>query len=295
MTIDRRRFLVLGTAAAAAVSPALAAPSPDRARSASMPRISACAPAAPTTRAARSSAPSMKPRATARRSRSRPAAIASATCGSAAMRQLIGVRGATKLLLSDSASLIAAAGADHVTLTGLVLDGQRRRLPDRRGLCSSRTPAASGSPTARSSTPAAPPSSAPRSTARSPTRIVTDSADVAIHSLRRARAPDRAQHHHRRRQQRHPGLARQGRRRRHHRHRQPHRGDRQPLRRLRPVRQRHQRLPRRQRDRARQPHPELRVHGGARQCRLQHPDRRQQHQRRARGRASMPSSASRAR
>ncbi len=61
--------------------------------------------------------------------------------------------------------------------------------------------------------------------------------------------------------------------------------DRQPLRRLRPVRQRHQRVPRRQRDRARQPHPQLRVLGGARQRRLQHPDRRQQHQRRARGRA----------
>ncbi len=44
------------------------------------------------------------------------------------------MRGATKLILSDSASLISAAGAEHVTLSGLVLDGQRRRLPDRRGL-----------------------------------------------------------------------------------------------------------------------------------------------------------------
>ena len=47
----------------------------------------------------------------------------------------------------------------------------------------------------------------------------------------------------------------------------------------------HQRLPRRQRDRARQPDQGLRLHGGARQRRLQHPDRRQQHHRRARGRA----------
>ena len=48
--------------------------------------------------------------------------------------QIVGVRGATKLILSDSASLISAAGAEHVTLSGLVLDGQQRRLPDRRGL-----------------------------------------------------------------------------------------------------------------------------------------------------------------
>ena len=66
---------------------------------------------------------------------------------------------------------------------------------------------------------------------------------------------------------------------------QPHREHRQPLRRLRPVRQRHQRVPRRQRDRAGQSHPALRLFRRARQCRLQHPDRGQQHQRRRRSRA----------
>ena len=48
--------------------------------------------------------------------------------------QLAGVRGATKLVLADSASLFASANAEHVSLTGLVLDGGKRRLPDRRGL-----------------------------------------------------------------------------------------------------------------------------------------------------------------
>src|SRR5215470_15524674 len=47
---------------------------------------------------------------------------------------LIGVRGATKLLSADGPSLLIAAGADHVTLSGLVLDGGRRPLPERRGL-----------------------------------------------------------------------------------------------------------------------------------------------------------------
>jgi uncharacterized secreted repeat protein (TIGR03808 family) len=47
---------------------------------------------------------------------------------------LIGVRGATRLVLADGSSLLTAAGADHLTLWGLVLDGGRRPLPERRGL-----------------------------------------------------------------------------------------------------------------------------------------------------------------
>jgi uncharacterized secreted repeat protein (TIGR03808 family) len=47
---------------------------------------------------------------------------------------LTGVRGATRLVFTDGASLISADGADHVTLSNLVFDGLRRRLPDRRGL-----------------------------------------------------------------------------------------------------------------------------------------------------------------
>jgi uncharacterized secreted repeat protein (TIGR03808 family) len=48
--------------------------------------------------------------------------------------QLLGVRGATQIILSEGPSLMAAAGADHVTLSGLVLDGGKRPLGDGRGL-----------------------------------------------------------------------------------------------------------------------------------------------------------------
>jgi uncharacterized secreted repeat protein (TIGR03808 family) len=48
--------------------------------------------------------------------------------------QLIGVRGATRLVYTEGPSLLAAAGADRVTLSGLLLDGGRRSLPERRGL-----------------------------------------------------------------------------------------------------------------------------------------------------------------
>jgi uncharacterized secreted repeat protein (TIGR03808 family) len=48
--------------------------------------------------------------------------------------QLIGARGATKLVFTDGPSLVLADGADHVTLSNLVFDGLRRRLPERRGL-----------------------------------------------------------------------------------------------------------------------------------------------------------------
>jgi uncharacterized secreted repeat protein (TIGR03808 family) len=47
---------------------------------------------------------------------------------------IVGARGATKLVLTEGPSLISAAGADHVTLSGLVLDGGRRPLPEGRGL-----------------------------------------------------------------------------------------------------------------------------------------------------------------
>ncbi len=48
--------------------------------------------------------------------------------------QIIGVRGATQLMLSESRPLFSAAAADHVGLSGLVLDGGKRPLPERTGL-----------------------------------------------------------------------------------------------------------------------------------------------------------------
>src|SRR5687768_572118 len=44
--------------------------------------------------------------------------------------QLIGVRGATKLIFTGGASTLAARGADHVTLSGLIIDGNTRPLPE---------------------------------------------------------------------------------------------------------------------------------------------------------------------
>ncbi|HWF96217.1 MAG TPA: TIGR03808 family TAT-translocated repetitive protein [Xanthobacteraceae bacterium] len=48
--------------------------------------------------------------------------------------QVCGVRGATQISLTQGHSLLAAAGADHVTLSGLVLDGGKRPLGDAHGL-----------------------------------------------------------------------------------------------------------------------------------------------------------------
>jgi uncharacterized secreted repeat protein (TIGR03808 family) len=48
--------------------------------------------------------------------------------------QLLGVRGATRLVLTHGPSLLAARGTGHITLSGLVIDGGHRKLPERRGL-----------------------------------------------------------------------------------------------------------------------------------------------------------------
>ena len=199
--------------------------------------------------------------------------------------QLIGVRGATRLVLANGPSLLAAAGADQVTLSGLVLDGGRRPLPERRGLvqfencaslkiadCEIKDAGGNGIVLVASG-------------GEITATTIIGAGDVALHSLD-ARGLVLARNTIN-------GAGNNGiqvwrsaeRRRRHHRGRQSDREHRQPLRRLGAVRQRHQRVSRRQRDRARQPHRQLRVLGGARQRRLQHPHRRQQRERRARGRA----------
>jgi uncharacterized secreted repeat protein (TIGR03808 family) len=48
--------------------------------------------------------------------------------------QLIGVRGATKLVFSGGASMLVGEGAASIGLTGITLDGGGIKLPDRRGL-----------------------------------------------------------------------------------------------------------------------------------------------------------------
>jgi uncharacterized secreted repeat protein (TIGR03808 family) len=48
--------------------------------------------------------------------------------------QLIGVRGATRLIFSGGGTLISARGADHITLAGLILEGGGRPLPENSAL-----------------------------------------------------------------------------------------------------------------------------------------------------------------
>jgi uncharacterized secreted repeat protein (TIGR03808 family) len=48
--------------------------------------------------------------------------------------QILGVSGATKLILTGGAALFSARGADHITLSNLVLDGSGKSLPDGAGL-----------------------------------------------------------------------------------------------------------------------------------------------------------------
>jgi uncharacterized secreted repeat protein (TIGR03808 family) len=48
--------------------------------------------------------------------------------------QLVGVRGATKLVFSGGATMLLAEGADGLGLSGITLDGRGIPLPDRRGL-----------------------------------------------------------------------------------------------------------------------------------------------------------------
>jgi uncharacterized secreted repeat protein (TIGR03808 family) len=48
--------------------------------------------------------------------------------------QIVGVRGATKLIFAGGGSLLLGEGAGHVTLSGLTLDGGNMPLPARQGL-----------------------------------------------------------------------------------------------------------------------------------------------------------------
>ena len=76
---------------------------------------------------------------------------------------IAGVAGATRLVMSGGPSMMSATGADHIGLSGLVLDGAGIPLPERRGLlhvaqgravriaiAKSSIPAATASPSNRS-------------------------------------------------------------------------------------------------------------------------------------------------
>ena len=137
MTIDRRHLLALSAAAAASATaaPAHAAPAP-----------------APTSAlgvdvthfGVRPGSPDDQSRALQRaidesaRTRSPlafpPGVYRAGNLNLPSGTHLVGVRGASRLLLGDGPSLVASANPDHVTLTGLAFDGRKRPLPERRGL-----------------------------------------------------------------------------------------------------------------------------------------------------------------
>jgi uncharacterized secreted repeat protein (TIGR03808 family) len=137
MELDRRHFVALAAAATAgaAVSPARAAPpaSPTSALGVDAAQFGLRAGSADDQsrvlqRAVDETARTRAPLALA------PGVYRAGNIKLPAGAQLVGMRGATRLVLTDGPSLIAANGADNVTLSGLVLDGDKRPLPDRRGL-----------------------------------------------------------------------------------------------------------------------------------------------------------------
>jgi len=80
--------------------------------------------------------------------------------------QLLGVRGATQLVLTEGPALLAAKGADHITLSGLVLMAASVRSATSAVSFSWRVAAPCASSNARSSAAVAMASAASRSTAR---------------------------------------------------------------------------------------------------------------------------------
>ena len=146
MNLDRRRLLAIAASASAAATPALAATAPAAATAntsgVSFPLSALGVDAAHLGVHTGSSDDQTKAlqRAIDQAAGARvPLALAPGVYRAANLKlqtgtQLIGVRGATRLLLTDGPSLMAASFADRISLTGLVLDGAGRPLPESRGL-----------------------------------------------------------------------------------------------------------------------------------------------------------------
>lgn len=181
--LDRRRLLVLGSAMA--VSPALAGPISafgiDGAQF-GLRAGSAEDQSRAMQRAIEETARNRAPLAIA------PGSYRVGNLNLPANAHIVGVRGATKLLFSDGPSLLMAAGAENLTLSGLVLDGVHRRLPNGAALFNSTTSAGSSLRIARLSMPAAPPLLAPRWTVKSSTPVCPTVPTLPSIRLMRARS-----------------------------------------------------------------------------------------------------------
>ena len=138
MDINRRHLIgasAAGAAGALAMSTdAARAAQLDVRRSGATPRNMASGPAAPTTRPKPCSARSTRPRARRCRWRCRPASIAPRQLRLQSGTQLVGVRGATRLVFNGGASMLSGEGASHIGLVNITLDGGGIPLPTRRGL-----------------------------------------------------------------------------------------------------------------------------------------------------------------
>ncbi len=132
MIIDRRRLLLGSlTGAATIATPALAAPLSRYGLDAAQFGVRAGTPddqTAKLQRAINDAAQSRVPLLLA------PGVYRAGDLKLPADAQLAGIRGATRLTLTQGPSLIAAEHADTVSLTGLVLDGGGKPLPEGRGL-----------------------------------------------------------------------------------------------------------------------------------------------------------------
>jgi len=137
MNIDRRRLLGLGAAAAIAApprtAPARAATAPIGALGLDAAHFGLHPGASDDQSRALQSAIDAAARAHA------PLAIAPGIYRAGNLKlpagaQLFGVRGATQIVLSEGLAIFAGAGADHIALSGLVLDGGKRPLGDASGL-----------------------------------------------------------------------------------------------------------------------------------------------------------------
>lgn len=131
MPLDRRTLLIAAAAAAATASAARAAPLATFGVDAAQFGVRPGAPddqSARLQRALDACAQSRAPLLLA------PGVYRAGDLKLAAGVQVFGVRGATKLSFTRGTSLIAAEGADNVTLSGLSFDGNNVALPQNRGL-----------------------------------------------------------------------------------------------------------------------------------------------------------------
>ena len=264
---------------------------------ASTPRNSACGRARPTTRAA------ALQRAIDQAARTRtPLMLAPGVYRAGGLKlpagaQLVGVRGATRLITDRAARRCRPPRMPTPSrLSGLTLDGGGQPLPDDRGARALQHRAKACASTDCEIVSAGGNGIVLEQCDGEVTaHTITDAADNALFCNDSARPVHHRQHHPQLRQWRHPRLAKRQAPRRQHRSPTTASRTRGARRRQRPERQRHQRVSRRQRDRARQHHPQRRLLRDPRQFRLQYPDHRQQLRRARRGRDLFRVRASRAR